>query len=174
MIDVDSEDEVNTQKKKVTREASKKTPKEAKKKVNKKITQKKGVQKKKDLTTKGNLKNPRQARKNVKVNTFGVNRGTMSFLKLPVKHVQTGGEEFAYLDPVQQHFPDPAPPTNANPPQIEKLSTPPKTAPKTTFNEFCKTEAQKTTVKTYPSFTKNFHGSIHINCRYTKKISNQL
>ena len=72
MIDVDSEDEVNTQKKKVTREASKKTPKEPKKKVTKKNTQKKGVQKKKGLTAKGNLKNPRQARKNVKVN-----RGTM-------------------------------------------------------------------------------------------------
>ena len=67
MIDVDSEDEVNTQKKKVTREASKKTPKEPKKKVTKKNTQKKGVQKKKGLTAKGNLKNPRQARKKVKV-----------------------------------------------------------------------------------------------------------
>ena len=27
-------------------------------------------------------------------------------------------------------------------------------------------------VKTYPSFIKNFHGSIHINCRYTKIFSN--
>ena len=68
MIDVDSEDEVNTQKKKVSREASKKTPKKTKKKVTKKIAKKKGVQKKKGLTVKGNVKNTRQARKNVKVN----------------------------------------------------------------------------------------------------------
>ena len=117
---------------------------------------------KKGLTVKGNIKNLKKARKNVKVNyetrgLFGVARGSLSFLKNPVKPVQTGGEEFAYLDPVQQHFPDPVPQTTANPPQIKKLSTSP-----------------KTTVKTYPSFTKNFHGSIHINCGYTKIFSNQL
>ena len=116
---------------------------------------------KKGLTVKGNIKNLKKTRKNVKVNyetrgLFGVARGNLSFLKTPVKPIQTG-EEFAYLDPVQQHFPDPVPRTTANPPQIKKLSTSP-----------------KTTVKTYPSFTKNFHGSIHINCGYTKIFSNQL
>ena len=171
MIEDDCEDEVNT-KKKVTREASKKTPKETKKKVTKKIAKKKAPQKKKGLSVKGNLKNIAKARKNVKVN--GVVRGNLSFLKNPVKPVKTRGEEFAYLDAVQQYFPDPVPQTNANPPQIKKLSTSPKTAPKTTFNEFCQTGAQKTTVKTYPSFTKRFHGSIQINCRYTKLFSNQL
>ena len=159
MIDVDSEDEVNTQKKKVTREASKKTPKKTKKKVTKKITQKKGVQKKKDLTIKGNVKNTRQARKNVKVNyetggLFGVARGNISFLKPPELLIENPtGEEF------QQHFPDPVPQTTASPPQIKKPSTSPK-------NPF---------VKTCPSFTKkHFYGSIHINCRYTKIFSNQL
>ena len=161
MIDDDCEDEVTT-KKKVSKEASKKTPKETKKKVTKKIAKKKAPQKKKGLTVKGNIKNLKKTRKNVKVNyetrgLFGVARGSLSFLKNPVKPVQTGGEEFAYLDPVQQHFPDPVPRTTANPPQIKKLSTSP-----------------KTTVKTYPSFTKNFHGSIHINCGYTKIFSNQL
>ena len=151
MIDVDCEDEVNT-KKKVSREASKKTPKETKKKVTKKITKKKG------LTIKGNVKNTRQARKNVKVNyetggLFGVARGNISFLKPPELLIENPtGEEF------QQHFPDPVPQTTASPPQIKKPSTSPK-------NPF---------VKTCPSFTKNFHGSIHINCRYTKNFSNQL
>ena len=178
MIDDDCEDEVTT-KKKVSKEASKKTPKETKKKVTKKIAKKKATQKKKGLTVKGNIKNLKKTRKNVKVNyetrgLFGVARGNLSFLKNPVKPVKTRGEEFACLDAVQQHFPDPVPQTTANPPQIKKLSTSPKTAPKTTFNEFCKTEAQKTTVKTYPSFTKNFHGSIQINCGYTKNFSNQL
>ena len=173
MIDNDCEDEVTT-KKKVSKEASKKTPKETKKKVTKKIAKKKAPQKKKGLTVKGNIKNLKKTRKNVKVNyetrgLFGVARGNLSFLKTPVKPIQTG-EEFTYLDPVQQHFPDPVPRTTANPPQIKKLST----SPKTNFNEFSQTGAQKTTVKTYPSFTKNFHGSIQINCRYTKLFSNQL
>ena len=170
----DGEDEVTT-KKKVSKEASKKTPKETKKKVTKKIAKKKAPQKKKGLTVKGNIKNFKKTRKNVKVNyetrgLFGVARGNLSFLKNPVKPVKTRGEEFAYLDAVQQYFPDPVPQTNANPPQIKKLST----SPKTNFNEFSQTGAQKTTVKTYPSFTKNFHGSIQINCRYTKLFSNQL
>ena len=86
----------------------------------------------------------------------GVARGNISFLKPPVKPIPTG-EEFTYLDPVQQHFPDPIPRTTASPPQIKKPSTSPKTF-----------------VKTCPSFTKNFHGSIHINCGYTKNFSNQL
>ena len=167
MIEDDCEDEVNT-KKKVTRQASKKTPKETKKKVTKKNPKKKAPQKKKGHAIKGNLKNTAKARKNVKVN--GVVRGNLSFLKNPVKPVKTRGEEFAYLDAVQQYFPDPVPQTNANPPQIKKLST----SPKTNFNEFSQTGAQKTTVKTYPSFTKRFHGSIQINCRYTKLFSNQL
>ena len=167
MIEDDCEDEVNT-KKKVTREASKKTPKETKKKVTKKNPKKKAPQKKKGDAIQGNLKNIAKTRKNVKVN--GVVRGNLSFLKNPVKPVKTRGEEFAYLDAVQQYFPDPVPQTNANPPQIKKLST----SPKTNFNEFSQTGAQKTTVKTYPSFTKRFHGSIQINCRYTKLFSNQL
>ena len=87
MIDVDSEDEVNTQKKKVTREASKKTPKKTKKKVTKKIAKKKAVQKKKGLTVKGNVKNLKKARKNVMVNyetrgLFGVARGNIFFRNL--------------------------------------------------------------------------------------------
>ena len=166
MIEDDCEDEVNT-KKKVTREASKKTPKETKKKVTKKIAKKKAPQKKKGLSVKGNLKNIAKARKNVKVN--GVVRGNLSFLKNAVK---TRGEEFAYLDAVQQHFPDPVPRINISPPQIKK----PSTSPKTDFNEFSRTGTgtQKNHCKTYPSFTKKFHGSIQINCRYTKLFSNQL
>ena len=157
------EDEVTAKKKVSIKEASKKkkTPKETKKKVTKKITKKKAPKKKKGPVVKGNIKNLKKTGKNVKVNyetrgLFGVARGNLSFLKTPVKPIQTG-EEFAYLDPVQQKFPDLVFQTTASPPQIEKLFTSP-----------------KTTVKAYPSFTKNFHGSIHINCGYTKIISNQL
>ena len=162
--DDDGDDEVNT-KKKVTRQASKRTPKETKKKVTKKNPKKKAPQKKKGDAIQGNLKNIAKTRKNVKVN--GVVRGNLSFLKNAVK---TRGEEFAYLDAVQQHFSDPVPRTNISPPQIKKLST----SPKTDFNEFSRTGTQKNHCKTYPSFTKNFHGSIQINCRYTKLFSNQL
>ena len=147
MIDVDSEDEVTT-KKKVAREASKKTPKEAKKKV----TQKKAIKKKKGAVTKRNLKDVKKACKNVKVNyvTRGVASRNLSLLKPSVKPIPNS-EEFTYLDPVQQHFPDPVPWTTASPPKIKKPSTSPK----------------KPFVKTFSSFTKNFHGSIQINCRYS-------
>ena len=181
----EDEDEV-VKKKKVSKatkkKAPKKTQKETKKKVSKKIVKKKAPpQKKKSLTVKGNIKTAKETSKNVQVGSFlktPVNIPPSCFSRYPKVALtripcQTREDQLTCLDPVQQKFPDPVPQTTANPPQIENLSTSPKTISKAAFKELCKNKGCKTAVKTYPSFIKNFHGSIHINCKYTKFFSNQ-
>ena len=159
----EGEDEVNTPKKAPVKEAKKKkkVAKEAKKKkVTKKVTKKKANKKKKAVVVeniKKTLKNGKV--KYVTTGLFGVARGNISF-RAKKKPVETGLEEFCYLDPVIKPFPEPAPQATSRPPQIEEISTSPKPA----FKNFWKNEA----------VVKNFHGSIHINCRYTKVFSNQL
>ena len=126
----EDEDEVVTKKKvsKATpKKAKKKASKETKKKVSKKIIKKKAPQKKKSLAVKGDIKTAKEISKNVQVG---------SFLKTPVKPIETGEELCCIVGDPNCSCLDPA-------------------------------------VKTYPSFIKNFHGSIHINCRYTKIFSNQ-
>ena len=165
----EGEDEVNTQKKAPVKEVKKKkVAKEAKKKkVAKKVTKKKANKKKKGVS-KVVVENIKKTVKNGKVKyettgLFGVARGNISF-RAKKKPIETGLEEFCYLDPVIKPFPEPVPQATSRPPQIEEISTSPKTNPKTTFKDFCENEA----------VVKNFHGSIHINCRYTKVFSNQL
>ena len=166
----EDEDEVVT-KKKVSKATPKKTKKkvskEAKKKVSKKIIKKKAILKKKRLAVKGDIKTAKEISKNVQV-----------------KPIETGEELFCIigdpncccLDPVKQKFPDPV--------HIEKDvfgllgtgSKNPKTISKTKFYfcSLCKNKGCKTDVKNvFPSKTEKwFHGSIHINCKYTKIFSN--
>ena len=183
------EDEVVTKKKvsKATPKKAKKVPKETKKKVPKKIIKKKSPQKKKRIAVKGDIKTVKEIGKNVQVKyrtegLFGVAKGTISFLKTPVKPVQTEGEcsvqvkpietgeeldciigdciigdpNCCCLDPVKLKFPDPA--------QIEKDvfgSKNPKT--KIYFCRLCKNKGCKTDLKNiFPSTCQDyFHLSPH-------------
>ena len=205
----DSQDEDEVVKKKVSKAVPKKAKKVPKKKAPKKTIKKKSPQKKKRIAVKGTKSTVKETGKNVQVKyrtegLFGVAKGTITFLKTPVKPVQTEGEcsvqvkpietgeeldciigdciigdpNCCCLDPVKLKFPDPA--------QIEKDvfgSKNPKT--KIYFCRLCKNKGCKTDVKNIfpsscqdyfhlsPHTEKWFHGSTHINCKYTKIYPNQ-
>ena len=160
----EDEDEV-VKKKKVSKatkkKAPKKTQKETKKKVSKKIVKKKTPpQKKKTLTVKGNIKTAKEASKNVQVG---------SFLKTPVNippscspscfsrypkvaltriPCQTREDQLNCLDPRSEI-------SRSRKRNIKQAQMFPDPVPPQTF-------------------IKNFHGSVHINCNYTKIFTNQF
>ena len=183
----DSQDEDEVVKKKVSKAVPKKAKKVPKKKAPKKTIKKKSPQKKKRIAAKGTKSAVKETGKNVQVKyrtegLFGVAKGTITFLKTPVKPVQTEGEcsvqvkpietgeeldciigdciigdpNCCCLDPVKLKFPDPA--------QIEKDvfgSKNPKT--KIYFCRLCKNKGCKTDVKNiFPSSCQDyFHLSPH-------------
>lgn len=156
----EDEDEV-VKKKKVSKatkkKAPKKTQKETKKKVSKKIVKKKTPpQKKKTLTVKGNIKTAKEASKNVQVGSFlktPVNIPPSCFSRYPKVALtripcQTREDQLNCLDPRSEI-------SRSRKRNIKQAQMFPDPVPPQTF-------------------IKNFHGSVHINCNYTKIFTNQF